>query len=228
MLPRSSGHGVGTRIDPHVRRLVEQRLALVGARIAARVAADVVVGRPIALAARADLQQQRLAVVRVLLDDAIAVAGDPDVVLIVDEAAVDAVRQHVAIAPGVDHVARLIELDHRRRRHRVERLRRVDEIAARDDEDVVARVDAGAGHLAGRPRLGLAGRRADDQRCAPVAGAGQRHLRPGSVDDVARSARCSGRVGLAERHRQAESGDRERRSARVQVRSSFHDVSSCS
>jgi len=36
----------------------------------------------------ADLQQQRPQVVAVLLDDGVGVAGDPDVVLMVDEAAV--------------------------------------------------------------------------------------------------------------------------------------------
>src|ERR1700730_17479084 len=46
----------------------------------------------VADAAASDLRQQRAAVMRVLLHDAVAVPGDPDVVLVVDVEAMNALR----------------------------------------------------------------------------------------------------------------------------------------
>src|SRR5205809_7596420 len=73
-----------------------------------------------------DLEQQRLAVVRVLLDDAIvAVAADPHIALVVEEAAVDAVRQEGVATrvrtarherrrgPGLGHAAIPVDLARR-------------------------------------------------------------------------------------------------------------------
>src|SRR5688572_23768337 len=74
------------RIHSHIGRLIQER----GARVRTRRAACT--GRRVADSLRADLQQE-IALARVLLDDAIAVAGDPDIVLIIDKATVDAVRQ---------------------------------------------------------------------------------------------------------------------------------------
>ena len=79
---------VRSRIDPNVGRLVKQRVAHIRQGVAARIAAGIR-GRVVAHAFGADLQQLRRAVVRPLLHDAVAVAGDPDVVLVVDEAAVN-------------------------------------------------------------------------------------------------------------------------------------------
>src|SRR6185312_8626033 len=88
---------------------------------------------------RADRHQQ-MTVVRIFLHDAVAVASDPHVVLVIDEATMNAVRQDGVlaadviagrtdraggherrIAPRVDDVAGSIELDDRRRRLRLER-----------------------------------------------------------------------------------------------------------
>ena len=71
-------------------------MELVVRRVEALAAPGAVDG--IEFSARADLQQQ-LAVRRIFLDDAVAVAGDPDVLLVIDEAAVDRARHGGLIAP---------------------------------------------------------------------------------------------------------------------------------
>src|SRR5438105_4485745 len=58
---------------------------------------------------------QEFPVVTVLLDDAVIIAADPDIVLPVKSAAMDGVRDHVGISPGRDHVSRKIKHDDRRR-----------------------------------------------------------------------------------------------------------------
>src|SRR5438067_1920328 len=93
---RLSGHRIRVGIDPHVRRLVQQGLAVVRRSICARVA-TIVRWRVVAHATASDLQQQRAAVVRVLLHDAVSVTGDPDVVLVVD---IDAMDTHRHSADG--------------------------------------------------------------------------------------------------------------------------------
>src|SRR5207237_3681544 len=100
--------------------------------------------RVVAAAMLPELQPQRAAVMRVLLDDAVSVAGNPDVVLVVDVESMDTLRhparrrmarrasvaadrvegggpprrggaRHVG-RPGVYHVPRAIEFDDRGRR----------------------------------------------------------------------------------------------------------------
>ena len=93
------------RIDRDVGGLVQHR--------GAAVQAGGLAARPVARRAAADLQQER-PVPRPLLDHAAAAAGDPQVALVVDEAAVDADRQYVRIAPGLHDVAFLVVLDDRR------------------------------------------------------------------------------------------------------------------
>ena len=100
------------RIDRDVGGLVQQGAAAVQARATAGRR------RGIADPLGADLQQQRLAVVRILLDDAVAVAGDPDVVLVIDEAAVETGRHRgelrgARVAEMVHDVAVAVEFDHR-------------------------------------------------------------------------------------------------------------------
>src|SRR5713101_7748074 len=80
-----AGHGIGVGIHCDVGRLVEQCATVVQR---SRRAAW-----PVADGMASDLQEQGAAVVGVFLDDAVSVAGDPDVVLVVDEAAMEAGRQ---------------------------------------------------------------------------------------------------------------------------------------
>ena len=179
--------------------------------------------RVVAHSARPDLQQQMFAVVRILLHDAVAVARDPDVVLVVDEAAVNAVGQDVPVAPRVHHVAGGVEFDHGCRGDRIESFGRVDQVSARHNEHVVPRIDAGSRDFAGRPWLGLACRSTDHERGSVFAGARQRHLRPRPIDFEARYPGWSLIIGLADRNRQAQgSGKRQRKSPCVNVGSTFH------
>ena len=130
-----SGHGVGGGIDVDVSDAVETGAALIQARFRARRIEAIGPPEP-GLASRrfgcwvdtvtdallTNLQQQTLAVVRPFLDDAVAVASNPDVVLVVDETPVDAVGKHRSrpgwaergVAPAVDEVACRIELEHGR------------------------------------------------------------------------------------------------------------------
>src|SRR3984885_507750 len=71
------------RIDCDVGGFVEKQRALVGAGLAAFFV------RMVADAFAPDLQQQLLAVMRPFLHDPIGAAADPDVILLVDEAAMD-------------------------------------------------------------------------------------------------------------------------------------------
>src|SRR4029453_5306811 len=113
---------------------------------------------------------------RVLLDDAIAVAGNPDIVLVIDEAAVDAVRQLCRVTPRVYYVTMAIVFDHRRGRARAACLSRAHTVivTAVDGENVVARVDAGSGDLTRHP--GLTGCWINGER-----------FRPEWIDDVSRN-----------------------------------------
>ena len=81
-------HRIRIRIDPDIGRLVDQRMAHVRERVAAAVAAGIR-RRVVADVVDPDLIQPRRAVVRILYLDAVAVASDPDVVLVIDEAAVN-------------------------------------------------------------------------------------------------------------------------------------------
>ena len=140
-----------------------------------RIAASVTVCRPVAHSSCADLKQQ-IAFARVLLDDAIAVAGNPDIVLVIDEAAVDAVRQDRRLTPCIHYVTVAIVLDNRRGRDRDDCLWRDQTVivTAVHGENVVVRVDAGSGDLTRHP--GLAGCRIDGER-----------FRPERINDVSRN-----------------------------------------
>ena len=81
-------HRIRIRIDPDIGRLVDQRMAHVRERVAAAVAAGIR-RRVVADVVDPDLIQPRRAVVRVFDLHAVAVAADPDVVLVIDEAAVN-------------------------------------------------------------------------------------------------------------------------------------------
>ena len=124
----------------------------------------------VAHALGADLQQE-LPVVAVLLDDAVGVAGDPDVVLVVGEAAVQAFRHHLraaarreerGVAPARHDVAGGVVGHDRRRRHAglllegMELAERALLPAAVEREDVVVRVDAGAADFARGPAMVVA------------------------------------------------------------------------
>src|ERR1700682_4050716 len=138
------------RIHRHVRRLVQQRLA--------GVRAGGFATRPVTHAPHPDRHLPDAAM-RVLLDDSVFIAGDPDVVLEIDEAAVQAVRQEFEVAPGVHHVPVAVELDDRRRRLPHDRLfrrqvsRRSAGGTAVDREEVIVRVEAGSRDLAGDPPI---------------------------------------------------------------------------
>ena len=130
-----------------------------------------------------DLEQHNAAVVGVLLNHAIAIAADPDVVLVIDITAVHAVWQDGVlaciwlsggnqrrIAPCINHVAGGIELDHRWRRPRFKGptqrscagVRSADTFRRRQTailkaachyKNVVLRVDTGATDLTGYPSI---------------------------------------------------------------------------
>src|SRR5262249_15761357 len=72
-----------SRIDGNVGGLVQKERAFVSSRLAAFVV------RIVADALAADLEQELLAVVRPFLHDSISVPTNPDVIVLVDEAAVD-------------------------------------------------------------------------------------------------------------------------------------------
>src|SRR5262249_10647444 len=117
--------------------------------------AERVRGLVVANTTLAYLHDQR-AVVRILLHDAVAIARDPDVVLVIDEAAVNAVGQNISVAPRGDRVAFGVEFHHGWRGDAFYILRR-DQIASGDNEDVVLRVDARSSDLAGNPRARTSG-----------------------------------------------------------------------
>ena len=118
-------------------------------------------------AGAADLQQERPVAGELQdLPVAVGVAADPDVVHVVDEEAVLPVGPLVAVtgtAPGLDDVAFLVELDHRRRGDAALRGRRVGRGAALalgqrprpvQHPDVVARVDRHADDVTEQPLVG--------------------------------------------------------------------------
>jgi hypothetical protein len=99
-----------------------------------------------------DLQEE-LAVVCPLLDDAVAVAGEPHIVLAIDEAAVDGARHGVGIAPRIDQVAREVENEHRgclQRRFRF----LLGDVAAVGDHQVIVSVNADAACSSDDPPFG--------------------------------------------------------------------------
>src|SRR4029453_16462150 len=102
--------------------------------------ASVIVCRPVAHSLGADLQQQGCTIVRVLLHDAIAIAGDPNIVLIIDEAPVDAIWQDIRVPPRVYYVTVGIVFDHRWGRDRNDSLGCDQTVleSAVDREDVIS------------------------------------------------------------------------------------------
>src|SRR5262249_58347490 len=94
----------------------------------------------IEFSARADLHQE-LSVRRIFLDAAVGIAGDPDVALLIDEAAMDRAGNRGLVAPRSDHVAVGVESDDRRRGDR-RLLLLVGDVAAVYHLDLVLRAPA--------------------------------------------------------------------------------------
>ena len=89
----------------------------------------------------------------VFLDDAVAVGADPHVVVAVEGAAVDGVRDYFGIAPGVDQGAGRVEHQDGRGLLR-SFLFFVGDVAAVDYHYVIMGVGADAAELAGDPTGG--------------------------------------------------------------------------
>jgi hypothetical protein len=96
------------RIDGDVSRLIEHRPAGVETR---RFAA-----RAVARRAVADLKQQAASVVRPLLDHTAATAANPEIVFVIDKAAVNSQWQNVWITPSSYDIPVAVVLDDWRRR----------------------------------------------------------------------------------------------------------------
>src|SRR5712692_8978172 len=119
-----------------------------------------------------DLEQHRPAVVRVLLHDSISIAGDPDVVLVVDETAMQTIRHDVSVAKGVHHVSFAVELDDRRGGD-CDHILGSDQVPAVYREDVIVRIDASSSHFPGDPRFArglIMGQRSGPGRIDPITG----------------------------------------------------------
>src|SRR6202021_1119816 len=100
-------------------------------------------------ASLADLHEQ-FSVVTVFLNDSIAIAGGPEIVLIVDDAPVGDIRNLSPVAEAIHYVAVGIEFDVRRGLlHNFRFL--VRHIIPIDDENVVLRVHAYTAHLSDYP-----------------------------------------------------------------------------
>jgi hypothetical protein len=97
----------------------------------------------------ADLHQQ-LSVVTVFLDNSIAIAGRPKIVLIVDDAAVGDIRNDFPVAEAIHYIAVGIEFNVRRRLLR-NFLFLVRHVIAIDDENVILSVHANTAHLPDYP-----------------------------------------------------------------------------
>ena len=103
-------------------------------------------------AALPDLHHQ-LSVVAVFLNDSVAVAGGPEIVFVVDYAAVSRVRHRFPVAEGIHNLAIGIELDERRSLPGDFSLL-VRYVVPIDDKHVILIVHADAAYLAGDPILG--------------------------------------------------------------------------
>src|SRR5713101_5286706 len=153
-------------IHRHVRRLFKPGPTRVRAWIAAGP-----VGR-VAETSGPDLEQHRPAVVRVLLHDSISIAGDPDVVLVVDETAMQTIRHDVSVAKGVHHVSFAVELDDRRGGD-CDHILGSDQVPAVYREDMIVRIDASSSHFPGDPRFArglIMGQRSGPGRIDPITG----------------------------------------------------------
>ena len=91
----------------------------------------------------------------VLLDDSVAVAGNPEVVIGVERTSVQARHGHsVRVAPARDQVAVHVEHQDVLRRHRASLRLVFGDIASIEDDDVVVGVDADPRQLPVQPPLG--------------------------------------------------------------------------
>ncbi len=146
------------RIEPDFRDAEKLRRALVQGR-----AHDRAVGG-IEYAFLSDLQQELFSVVRIFLHDAVLGSVDPHVAFLIDRAAVQILRQNLRIAPGIDHLAVGVKLNHGRRglpgvqfvvgQAFEVAVHPADVAHALRDEHVVLGVDAHAAHFAGHPSSG--------------------------------------------------------------------------
>ena len=111
--PRLARDRVRMGIDRDISRSIKQRTATVQTRLAAgRVGCLACCAKTVADPLSADLHQHGGAVMRPLLDDTVRIASNPDIVLGVDETAMDAMRQdrgrsrrcQCGIAPTLDNV----------------------------------------------------------------------------------------------------------------------------
>src|SRR5580704_6913254 len=134
------------RIDGDIGRHIELRVAGVHGPSSESAV------RGIHNAPLADLHHQ-LSVVAVFLKDSVAVAGSPEIVFVVDYAAVSRVRHRFPVAEAVHDFAIGIELDERRGLPGdVSLLGRY--VVPIDDKHVILVVHADAAYLAGDPILG--------------------------------------------------------------------------
>jgi hypothetical protein len=86
----------------------------------------------------------------ILLNDSVAVTRGPEVVLMVDKAAVGDVRHQFPVAEAAHQISGRIEFQERRRLFRYFSFL-VGDITAIHDEDVVLRIDTNTAHLAKHP-----------------------------------------------------------------------------
>ncbi len=219
---------VGLRIDIHVGRVVQQGpAAVVAGRPARRIGR---VGRQrlrsVAPPLLADLQQHLRAVVTPFLYDAVPVAGNPDVVLVVDETAVEpigqgpraTVGQQRGIAPRVHHVAVGVVLDDRRRRHRQRPQRRLGRfIGAIEGDEMAPRVEAARADAPGDP-LPL--------DASLVRGCGK-WLWPHRVDGVSGRGRVALRLGQRLNRRQSKRQGQPRRSQQQRAPAAMSSTQRC-
>ena len=141
--------------------------------------------RVVADAFAADLQEQLLAVMRPFLHDPIGVAADPNVVLAVDETAMDRLGHLLRIAPEVHDVSIGIIFDDDRRGLLADGLLHRRQIGSVHAEDVILAVDADAADRSRHPSIGQG-------------------FRPIGIDDEARDfavRRADGPMGKHENNR---------------------------
>ena len=162
----------------------------------------------------ADLLQEPAAVMGIFLDHAARRARDPDVVVLVEVAGVQAVLggtvaqsgdgalDEIGIAPGMDHRACGIELDHQRRQPAGVQVS-IQHVLAIEQQHVVLGVDAMAAEAAGHPSVWEWLRKGDVYL---VARRGALRPREGDSDTCSRDRRYGGdsdSVNTTHSHRRA-------------------------
>ena len=143
-----------------------------------------------------------LAVMRPFLHDPIGVAADPDVVLAVDETAMDRFGHLLRIAPCVHDVPVGIIFDDDRRGLLADSLLHRREIGPVHAEHVILAIDADAA----------------DRPCHPSIGQG---FRPIGIDDEARDFAVRGAGGPVEKHENNRGADQAREHGRHASRPDF-------